>query len=208
MRALLLLPLVTIACGEEPPHVHDENEGPFAVEVVSFTPGEGAGFGQDKMPDVVFGPPVPAESTSSGSLDVVSLGARGSIVLRIGSPVVDEDGVDLLVFENPFLVNTKEGPKPNAEPGEVSVSDDGEAFVAFACVPDQPAPNGCAGYGVVLGGEPTDPATAGGDAFDLADVGLSSASYVRIDDRGPENGVGSSAGFDLDAIASVHAPVE
>lgn len=199
--------MLALACGEEPPHEHpdDEAAGPFAVEVVSFTPGEGAGFGQDKMPDVVLGPPVPPASTSQGSLDVVSLGAGGSIVLRLGAPIVDDEGADLLVFENPFLVNTEEGPQPNAEPGEVAVSDDGETFVPFACAPDAPAPNGCAGYGVVLGGEPTDPETAGGDAFDLADVGMSSASFVRIVDRGPANGIGSSAGFDLDAIASVHA---
>lgn len=205
---VVLCPFAFMACGEEPEHIHDDgNDGPFAVEVVSFTPGQGAGFGQDKMPDVVLGAPVAAESTSSGGLDVLSLGARGEIVLRIGTPIVDEDGVDLLVFENPFLVNTEAGPstEPSAEPGEVSVSVDGTTFVAFACAPDEPSPNGCAGYGLVLGGEPTDPETAGGDAFDLADVGLSSASYVRIIDRGPETGGGTTAGFDLDAIASLHA---
>jgi hypothetical protein len=201
--------LACVACGEEPEHVHDEGEDvPFAVEVLSFSPGEGAGFGQDRMPDVVLGPPVSSGSTSSGSLDVVSLGARGEIVLRLGLPLVDEEGPDLLVFENPFLVNTDAGPStlPTAEPGEVAVSEDGETFVTFACAPEAAAPNGCAGYALVLGGEPTDPETAGGDAFDLADVGLSSASFVRITDKGPETGVGVSAGFDLDAIASVHSP--
>lgn len=209
MRFLLVPFVLLAACGEEPAHIHDDGaDEPFAIEVVSYTPGDGAGFGQDRMPDVVLGAPVPPESTQSGSLDVVSLGARGEIVLRMGAPVVDEDGVDLLVFENPFVVNTEAGPStvPTAEPGEVSVSEDGETFVAFACAPDAAAPNGCAGYAVVLGGEPTDPETAGGDAFDLADVGLSSASFVRIVDKGPQNGAGTSAGFDLDAVASVHAP--
>jgi hypothetical protein len=213
MRAFtsLCIVLALAACGDEPPHVHDDpdEQVPFAVEVISFNPGPGAGFGQDKMPDVVLGPPLPAASTSAGGLDVVSLGARGEIVLRLGLPVVDEDGVDLLVFENPFLVDTEEGPstEPTAEPGEVSVSEDGETFVTFSCTPEAPSPNGCAGYAPVLAGEPTDPLTAGGDAFDLADVGLSAASFVRIVDKGPDadgGTAGISVGFDLDAIASVH----
>jgi hypothetical protein len=58
--------------------------------------------------------------------------------------------------------------------------------------------------------DPTDPAVAGGDAFDLADLGVASARYVRLDDRTEEfTGSGSpcngdKAGFDLDAIAVVN----
>lgn len=201
--ALLAL---TSACGDEPPHEHpDDAQGPFAVEIVDVDFGEGAGFGQDRLPDVVLGPPVAPESSRSGSLDVLSLGAGGSIVLRMGTPVVDEDGVDLLVFENVFQFQNADGTfDVNAEPGEVSVSEDGEAFVTFACDPAGAPPNGCAGYALTLGGEPTVPETAGGDGFDLADVGLATATFVRIVDRGPQSGVGTSAGFDLDAVAAVH----
>jgi hypothetical protein len=66
----------------------------------------------------------------------------------------------------------------------------------------------------VNGVDPTDPTVSGGDSFDLADVGLDWAAYVRITDPGaaipdPGNMIppGNNAGFDLDAIAAVHACV-
>jgi hypothetical protein len=56
---------------------------------------------------------------------------------------------------------------------------------------------------------PVDPATAGGDPYDLADLGLTRARYVRIRDRSgetcPDAGGTTSAGFDLDAISIVNA---
>ncbi|MGH7296335.1 MAG: hypothetical protein ACRELB_15455, partial [Polyangiaceae bacterium] len=74
----------------------------------------------------------------------------------------------------------------------------------------------CAGWHVVLsspvdGVSPFDPAAAGGDAFDLAAVGVTHARYVRIVDRTaescPEAGADrpTTNGFDLDAIAIVNA---
>jgi len=45
-------------------------------------------------------------------------------------------------------------------------------------------------------------ATAGGDAFDLADVGLAEARYVRITDRGDLGGLAGV--FDLDAVGIVN----
>ena len=67
----------------------------FAVSVAAFTPGEGAGFGADAFPEVVLGPPVPPQVDGTGSLDVLSLGAGGVIVLRMGTPIVDGDGGDI-----------------------------------------------------------------------------------------------------------------
>jgi len=52
----------------------------FVTKVVSFTPGDCAGFGLPSMPSVVLGPPVGAGSTAGG-LDVVSLGYKGEVVL-------------------------------------------------------------------------------------------------------------------------------
>lgn len=47
---------------------------------------------------------------------------------------------------------------------------------------------------------------AGGDAFDLAAVGLAQARFVRITDAGTHNGPsGSAEGFDLDAVVALHA---
>jgi hypothetical protein len=55
---------------------------------------------------------------------------------------------------------------------------------------------------------PPDPGGAGGDSFDLAQVGLAWARYVRI--RDPDHWTGdpfgaTNAGFDVDAVAAVHS---
>lgn len=182
---------------------------PYADEVVEFLPGPGAGFGQDRFPSIVLGPPVGA-GLDSGSLDVLSLGKSGSITLRFTDiAVTDGPGVDLLVFENPFLIAG--GPRAFTERAKVSVSDDGVRWYEFPCAPSDAANNypGCAGVRPVTanpaaGISATDPAVAGGDGFDLATVGLSRARYVRIQDSGTNGSAGTSAGFDLDGVAVVN----
>ncbi|MCA9602522.1 MAG: cell surface protein, partial [Myxococcales bacterium] len=174
----------------------------FAMAVVEFTPGDEAGFGQDRMPDVVFGPPRGA-GERQGSLDVVALGHGGRITLELGRPIVDGDGPDFIVFENAFLVGES---VVFAEPATVSVSDDGETFAAFPCDPETKPYDGCAGVAPVFANvdkndiDPSDVEAAGGDAFDLADVSLPSARFVRIIDGAMGMGESPSAGFDLDAI--------
>lgn len=200
-------------CGET-----DDQEGedawwsglPYAMEVVEFAPGDGAGFGQEEMPEVVLGPP-DGQGTTSASLDVLSLGDRGEIVVGFdGREIVDGDGADFVVFENPFWP----GGDPDrvfAELGEVSVSADGETWHVFECdydVDDPPPYPGCAGWTPTLDYDPEqvvplDPETTGGDAFDLGDVGVDRARFVRIRDVW---GVGEapSRGFDLDAVGLIH----
>ncbi len=121
-----------------------------------------------------------------------------------------------------------------AEPGIVEVSEDGVTFMRFPfdasalaqvtslctdkallgrliglfgitpnftgnwTVPDDPlvfdpaAPGGVSGHG--------------GDAFDLATVGLTRARYVRLIDPNLPIGIpGSSEGFDLDAVVAIHS---
>jgi hypothetical protein len=188
----------------------------FITKVVSFTPGDCAGFGLSAMPGVVLGPPVGAGSVA-GSLDVVSLGVGGEIVVSLEpNGIVDGPGVDFIVFENPFWVGGDPN-RPTAELGEVSVSDDGVAWKTFPCTPGPgPTYGTCAGWRPVYsapgnGISPVDPATAGGDLFDLKDVGVASARFVRIRDLGtetcPSNPANRSttAGFDLDAVAIVNA---
>jgi hypothetical protein len=177
--------------------------GLFANRVVDFIPGGFAGFGQDKLPGVVLGPPQGA-GASAGSLDVLSLGKGGCIVLSAtNTEIIDEDGPDLLVFENPF--------SGFFETGVVSVSGDGNTWATFPCAATDKAANypGCAGTHYVYaspenGIDPTDPTTAGGDPYDLRDLGLASARYVRICDSGQNGYAGTSGGFDLDAVAVVH----
>ncbi len=175
---------------------------PFADAIVDYRPGEGAGFGQDQLPDIVLGAPLGGGET--GSLDVLSLGREGTIILEFTDiGLVDGEGPDLLVFENPFPGWT--------ELGEVSVSEDGETWLTWPCdTADSAGGNpGCAGVGLVWTHpdndiDPTDADEAGGDAFDLADLGLSSARFVRIRDTGTNSYDGVAGGFDLDAVAVVN----
>ena len=179
----------------------------YASEVVDFNAGSGAGFGQDGLPDIVLGPPLPPESRN-GSLDVLSLGAGGEIVVGFGERrIVDGPGADFVVFENPFEVDDG---GIFAELGEVAVSTDAVHWRTFSCDPDPEAEAwpGCAGWRIVEAFDveamdPLEPGSTGGDPFDLADVGLESARYVRVRDV---SGLGEapSAGFDLDAIGAVH----
>lgn len=181
--------------------------GPFASRVVSFTPGEGASFGHDRMPDVALGPPHGAGDLRGGT-DVVALGRGGEVVVGFEVEIVDGPGDDFVVFENPFTV-------PGAtlsywdELGEVSVSEDGERWVTFRCDPSAGRPfTGCAGWRPVYsapgGSCPLDPRVSGGDAFDLATVGVARARYVRVRDLATRPLMPPSSGFDLDAVAVLH----
>jgi hypothetical protein len=196
----------------------------FVTSVVSFTPTGCTGFGQSAMPGVVEGPPV-GGGADRGSTDVVSLGSGGSIVVSFApNAIVDGPGPDFIVFENPFWIDGNAS-DPYAEPGEVSVSDDGVTWTPFPCTPtlDPHAADGtgvappygmCGGWQVVYstpqnGISPVDPSVAGGLALDLATVGVSHARYVRIVDKThedcPEAGGRDTNGFDLDAIAIINA---
>ncbi|MBA2663255.1 MAG: cell surface protein [Bradymonadaceae bacterium] len=216
MRALGLMVIVvglaTPACVDE---VVDEGPAaapplPYASEVVSFSPGEGAGYGQDRLPDVVLGPPS-GKGVRAASLDVLSLGKGGEIILGFGErSIVDGPGPDFIVFENAFWPRG-EPQDVFAELGEVSVSEDGVAWTVFACETDAAQPGrwpGCAGWSPTLVYEPyvllvLDTALTGGDVFDLSDVGLERARFVRIRDLS-FNGSAPSAGFDLDAVGLIN----
>ena len=185
----------------------------FITGVVSFDAGRNAGFGQMQMPDIVYGPPI-GTGDLFGSLDVVSLGDEGEIVVELGDYVVDGDGPDFIVFENPFNIGG-DPTNPFAEPGEVSVSEDGVDWTTFPCDgPFSCSVNGypyssCAGWHAVYsnpdnGISPFDPAVAGGDAFDLADIGVARIKFIRIRDMNRQCSGAPSAGFDLDAISIIH----
>lgn len=175
--------------------------------VESFTPGEGAGFGQDAYPEVIYGEPKGGGS-HAGSTDVLSLGKGGTIVLGFGSTgIANGDGADFLVFENAFFIGDNPD-KPFKELGEVSVSDDGETWTTFPCETAMYPFTGCAGWRpVYAGSEPDisayDPKAAGGDPFDLSDIGVDHARFVKIRDVS-NLGAGGNAGFDLDAVTLVH----
>jgi hypothetical protein len=124
------------------------------------------------------------------------------------------------------------------EPGRVSVSQDGSTWYPFGCAlaveEEVNLHPGCAGiypvfanaldattphgsiptstpiedlFGLDIFAFPT-PEGSGGDSFDLADVGLEWAAFVKIEAAsflsGPSGGT-SNAGFDLDGVAAVHS---
>lgn len=189
-------------------------EDAFADAVVDFSPGAGGGFGAEALPEVVLGPPWGGGEVQQ-SLDVVSLGNGGSITLRFDLPVIcDGPGPDLTVFENPFHVGSPAGPVFD-EVGIVAVGQYGDHFLAFPY--HALTHEGLAGREPVLshpdnGVDPLDPALSGGDAFDLAELGLPWVSLVRIVDPGAAIAdagnllpPGDKGGFDLDAVAALHA---
>lgn len=178
----------------------------FATEVLAIEYGSGAGFGQEHMPEIVLGAPH-GGGPSTGSLHVLALGNGGSITLGFGEQLIeDAEGPDFIVFENAFYAGG-DPESPFAELATVEVSLDGETWSAFPCTASEHPYGSCAGWHPVLAGapqssdDPHDPTQAGGDAFDLADVGLTSARFVRITDRADTTGLSGS--FDLDAIALV-----
>jgi hypothetical protein len=184
---------------------------PYGRSVELFQPGEGAGYHQDELPAIVLGPPR-GLGTDAGSLDVVSLGAGGEIVIGFGDKtIVDGPGADLVVFENPFWPGG-DATMAFAELGEVSVSEDGQTWHAFACDNTGDGQGnfpGCAGVTPTLVYDaatlvPLDPEKSGGDAFDLADLGLKRARFVKIRDLQTQPIGGTSTGFDLDAVGAIH----
>ncbi len=209
---LLLLTVALGGCGD----VADVPSGPvspYAQQVVSYQPGAGAGHGQDKLPGVVLGPP-DGKGERAASLQVLSLGVGGEIVLGFGElAIIDGPGPDLIVFENPFWA-MGDPEQVFVELGEVAVSEDGEVWHTFPCDTTAASPGrwpGCAGWTPTLRYDaalmsPLDPQRTGGDAFDLAELGIARARFVRVRDMAMQ-GAGPSAGFDLDAVGLVHYEV-
>jgi YVTN family beta-propeller protein len=181
---------------------------PWADAVVSFTPGSDAGFGANYFPNNILGPPDQAAglseySSSNKPQEVLSLGTGGEIVLSFDDNyIVDGTGADFTVFENVFISFLDN--QPFVEAGIVAVSQDGKNFVEF--------PYDTATWAGLAGVTPTkdnfnfiDPVVSGGDKFDLADVGLDWARYVKITDLGDIKKEGAWNGdFDLDAIVAIH----
>jgi len=187
---------------EEPCDPPVYNPDPFADNVSAFSPGPGAGFGQENFPNIVLGPPN-GGGAGSGSLDVLSLGERGEIILEFTDYLLsDGPGVDLLVFENAF---------PGwPELGIVSASTNGTDWFTWSCESDNSEQGfpGCAGVTAVLSHpenciDATDPSQAGGDGFDLSELGLETARFIKIQDTGTN----PSGGFDLDAVSIVHGSI-
>lgn len=187
----------------------------FADRVVTHHIGSGGGLNEEDLPGIVLGAPR-GFGLYQGSFDVLSLGVGGDIVLEMTDyQIFDGDGADFTVFENAFLVSGSSG-VTFSEPGIVGVSEDGVTFIDFPCDLSAWPYAGCAGVEPVLSNadtneiDPRNPEVSGGDVFDLRDVGLKTARFVRVRDSGLGLGpIGpNTRGFDLDAVVIVHGTVE
>jgi hypothetical protein len=170
-----------------------------------------SGYGSGHFPGNVCGPPdsnatecVPTNDPK----EIRSLGTGGILILEFNdNSIIDEPGPDFTVFENPFFILCTTTVVCDtvyifAETGIISVSQDGDSFIQFPY--DSVCWEGLAGVTPTTGENPLDPTVSGGDAFDLADVGLSWASYVRIQDAA--NLVKDKGeDFELDAVVAVHS---
>jgi len=125
--------------------------------------------------------------------------------------IVDGNGADFVVFENPFVIKGTDGKAVYAETAVVSVAevDRPDAYQQFLCDSTNPPYVGCAGVVPVryAGNRPL--SQSGGDQFDLAVLGLSRIKYIRIEDTGDNQSfLTGTEGFDLDAIGLIHTAIE
>lgn len=103
--------------------------------VLSFKPGNGQDFGrgEDVFPANIFGlPSTNASETApeASEQQIASLGLKGEIIVGIKDYyIVDGEGDDFTIFENPFYNNATK--LIFSEPAVVSVSEDGINFVEF-----------------------------------------------------------------------------
>jgi hypothetical protein len=185
------------------------------TDAITLNLGEEGGYksGPDYFPEVLYGPPDASsvrDPEDQERMDVVSLGNAGEVIIELnGRVIVDGEGIDLIVFENAQDIWK--------ERGLVSVSENGIDYESFAC--DVSDPNsiflGCAGATPVNysfdANDYLNPETAGGDGFDLADVGLQEVRFLKITDletcQNPYFCQYGQAGFDLDAIAIINGEI-
>jgi hypothetical protein len=205
-------------------------QSPFATSVVNYQQGTGGGIFVQQN---ILGGPL-GGGLGGGSLDVLTLGEGGSVVLGFDFVLHDGPGADLAVFENGFMFG---GDQVFAEVGFVEVSSNGTDFARFPSRFAPPAAGGTPmGTFAGLGGgmpvianvaqdpdSPFDPAHAGGEALDFADLAadplvvggqldLQDVHFVRLVDVTPgstdsQGTVISSAalgGVDFDAVAALH----
>lgn len=190
--------------------------GEFIDTVYSYKFGTNVDCGQDSMnfPKNIFGAPSPnakLESPAAMPSEVLCLGFGGEIVIGLKEKVIlDEAGIDFKIFENAFVnpINSK----IFAEPGIVSVSQDGINYIPFPY--NFETLEGCAGITPVIGTEnPFDANSNSGDGFDLKTVGLSWAKYIKIKDITNQVFADKKhyyydfvlSGFDLDAVAIINS---
>lgn len=176
----------------------------FATTVVELNFGEGH-HASYIDPNMALGGPH-GKGELMGSLNVLSLGKNGNITLGFDVTITDKQGMDFIVFENPFHLSAQQD-QIYAELLYVEVSTDNVNFARFPSISNTPGPGmvypddvtNLAGVNPVYVHmdendiDPFNPDTAGGDAFDLSDlsnhpmvqsgvVDLQNINYIRLID--------------------------
>lgn len=217
LSAILVLSMLFLAGNKSLLASSDDIRSGFIDKVYSFRPNDTQFTGRDEQyyPENIFGPPFEnaSESTpASADKDVLSLGREGEIIVGFKAAVIiDGDGPDFVIFEN-VMKNSATG-LIYAEPAKVAVSRNGIDYFEFPY--DSLTLDGCAGVTPTHGEQnPFEYDKCGGDAFDLADLGLDYAAYIKITDisrvvtHDPEHPYYYPAamvlGFDLDAVAGIY----
>ena len=216
-RLFFALAIPLLGCASAPPEF-------AAANVVVEAPGaDDSRFGDPSR--AVNG--VRGAGMGSGSFDVYSLNdtTRPYLVVGFGDfAVTDGPGADLVVFENGFLAASSED-YFFMDPIIVEVSSDGASWLAMpfdyvadderVYVPNPEAWEGFAGTLPVLFHEETNPVDpfgpmAGGNAFDLAELGASEAAmrmrregirYVRLRSAGTFVNPDTGALFPRDVVS-------
>lgn len=210
MRLLLIIILASVSI-----HANEYLKG-YIDTVYSFTPGryiDNPNY-HDYFPENIFGPPSPKATVqvpASSMADVLPIGFEGEIIIGFkGKALINGPGYDFIIFENPFINPINKG--IFAEPGIVSVSQDGINFIEFPHNPN--SLDGLAGLTPVNGNrDPFIHPACGGDAFDLETIGLSFITHIKIKDTtnivtslpkdhkyyNPQHIL---SGFDLDAVSA------
>ena len=124
-----------------------------------------------------------------------------SVFAEPGSVAVSADGVTFHQFPydaNALALVGQDATPSSALPMLRGLAGITPTFTGNWTMADDPNVWDAAGRGGVSGG--------GGDAFDLATVGLSTARYVLITDLGLNTGfAGAAEGFDLDAVVALNS---
>lgn len=205
----ILLSVCESGCNRSNPISSSSNKigDPFPDEVILIRYGEGAGFGQNFFPNNILGPPdTSARATipSANEQEILSLGSGGEIILKFNDGgIKNGEGPDFTIFENVFKYGLNHFYRETAF---VSVSVNGMDWYQFPY--DSITFQGLAGVNPTNGDKNyRNPFESGGDPFDLLDVGLSCAYYLKITDT---NGrvVDSGPSFDLDAVVVIHGEDE
>ncbi len=182
----------------------------WADSVLIFAHGDGQWFGQDSYPAIVLGAPDTSASPVAPSLDVLSLGQFGFIVLQFkDNVVVDGPGDDLVIFENSFITAADSSDTTVfAEPAYVFLSKDGRFFFMYPFDTSDANPYNWTGLAGIMptnyGVDTTDPSVWMGDRFDISVVGLDTVRFVLIADAVNLCSSSLCSGFDLDAAGCIN----